>query len=105
MDQDLIELRDAFGAFVKAVKTRDFPSYLSLHDEEIANAVDEELFVRNAERAARHQFAFELDAIKVEGKIATMSFEIVAGDGDVTQNDEAEITWVRRDQGWKLLEV
>ena len=105
MDQDLNELRDAFGAFVKAVKTRDFSSYLSLHDEDIANAVDEELFVRNAERAARHQFSFELDEIKIEGHIATMSFGVVAGDGDITQNDGAVMTWVRRDEGWRLLEV
>ena len=62
IETEIKAVRDTFAAFVSAVKDSNFSSYLSLHSEEVAGEVNEELFVRNCARAKAHSFDFDWTA-------------------------------------------
>ncbi len=104
-DAEVKAVRDTFDAFVSAVKNADFRSYLGLHQDDLVGQVDEELFVRNSDRARKHKFEFDLSRIQFEGRYATVSFTVTPGDGADEHKDEAELTFIRNEERWSLYET
>ena len=98
-------VRDTFDAFVAAVKSADFRSYLGLHVEDAVAEVSEELFVKNSERARQHKFEFDLSNIQFDGRYATVKFTVTPGDGAQEHQDEAEMTMIRNEERWSLYET
>ena len=105
LEVEVQSVRNTFDAFVTAVKDSDFTSYLKLHSEDVVSEVNEELFVRNSERARSHQFDFELERIEFDGRFATVSFNVTPGDGAEEHKDQAEVTLIRDDKRWSLYET
>ena len=98
-------VRDTFDAFVAAVKSADFRSYLGLHQEDMVGEVSEELFVKNSDKARDHKFEFDLSGIRFDGRYATVSFTVTPGDGAEEHQDEAELTLIRNEERWSLYET
>ena len=105
IETEIKAVRDTFEAFVSAVKDSNFSSYLSLHAQDVASEVNEELFVRNCARAKAHSFDFDLERIEFDGRFATVHFLVKPGDGAEEHKDEAELTMCRDDENWKLYET
>ena len=105
IETEIKAVRDTFSAFVTAVKAADFSSYLSLHAEDVASEVNEDLFVKNCVRAKAHSFDFDLARIEFDGRFATVHFLVKPGDGAEEHEDEAELTLRRDDDRWSLFET
>jgi len=105
LEEEVQAVRNTFDAFVSAVMGSDFTSYLKLHSEDVVADVNEDLFVKNSERAKSHEFAFDLEKIDFEGRYATVSFTVTPGDGAEEHKDLAELTLIRDDERWALYET
>lgn len=104
-EAEIKAVQDTFAAFVSAVKDANFSSYLSLHSEDVAADVNEELFVRNCARAKAHSFDFDLERIEFDGRYATVHFQVNPGDGAEEHQDAAELTMRRDEERWFLFET
>ena len=105
LEEEVQAVRNTFDAFVSAVMGSDFTSYLKLHYEDVVADDNEDLFVKNSERAKSHEFAFDLEKIDFEGRYATVSFTVPPGDGAEEHKDLAELTLIRDDERWSLYET